>query len=421
MQNDYDLVVVGAGMAGAALACAVSSGLYPQLANMRIALLEARQLPTAAPPLQDDINCFDSRVSALTQASCDFFTKLGVWSHIEAMRSCRFRSMQVWDARGTSAIGFDADAIGAEQLGYIVENRVLTAALQMLLRQRSQVTIIDGVSMVQLQLPESGAVDGSGSIELDNGDVLRANLIVAADGAASPCREALSMPLRQWDYGQDAIVCTVEVTEPHQCTAWQVFTAAGPLAFLPLAGADARDYTAQQQSRLCSIVWSQRRPRARALMALDDAAFKQQLASALEHRLGPVVKVSSRHSFPLQQQHAIDYVREGFALIADAAHTIHPLAGQGINLGFADVQALARILDQAVAAGHTPGELAVLKRYQRERKTENLAMMAVVEGFKQLYDAPVPLPLFWLRNWGMRNIDRQGWIKNRILKYAMGA
>ncbi|MBT8149698.1 MAG: UbiH/UbiF/VisC/COQ6 family ubiquinone biosynthesis hydroxylase, partial [Gammaproteobacteria bacterium] len=379
------------------------------------------QLPAGAPSLQGNIDAFDSRVSALTQASCDFFAQLGVWPRIEALRSCQFQRMQVWDARGTSAIGFDADAIGAKQLGYIVENRVLTAALHATLRQREQVSIIDGVSMTQLQLPASSAVADSGCIQLDNGDSLSARLIVAADGAASPCRDALSMPLRQWDYGQDAIVCSVEMAKPHQCTAWQIFTEEGPLAFLPLARAGERGLAVQQQSRLCSIVWSQRRPRAEALMALDDDAFKQELARALEHRLGQVVTLSPRYSFPLRQQHAIEYVREGFALIADAAHTIHPLAGQGINLGFADVKALAGILDNAVASGHAPGELAVLKRYQRERKTENLAMMAIVEGFKQLYDAPVPLPLLWLRNWGMHSVDQQAWLKNRILKYAMGA
>jgi 2-octaprenylphenol hydroxylase len=216
---------------------------------------------------------------------------------------------------------------------------------------------------------------------------------------------------RESDYGHRAIVTTVEVEHSHQDTCWQRFLASGPLAFLPLPGADGRHY--------CSIVWSLQEDLVDDLLALDDAAFCVALECAFEGRLGDVLACARRAAFPLRQRHAIDYVQAGVALVADAAHTIHPLAGQGINLGLQDVAVLAR----EVLAGHTlgssPGELALLKRYQRQRKGENLVMMAAMDGFKAMFEQQA-LPLRWLRNAGMRGIGRIAPLKQQIIRHAMG-
>lgn len=419
MRHDFDVIIVGAGIAGSALACSLSSGFYAATKGLRIALVEAHKVSDKLPAQGGEVKGFDARVSALTRASIDYFEKLGVWSAMTALRSCPFVGMQVWDARGTGEINFDAQAMGVGYLGHIVENRVITAALMSAVREQ-RVEILDGCAVSSIMLPKAGErqqADGGAQVTLNNGSRMTADLVVAADGAHSPCRQMLGMPVRAWDYQQDAIVCTVAVSQPHQYTAWQTFTGTGPLAYLPLmTEPKSSDHVGPHY---CSIVWSQTRERAEQLLALPEAEFCQQLASALEFRLGDVVAVSRRQSFSLQQQHAIDYVHEGFALIADAAHTIHPLAGQGINLGIGDVQELAQTIAMATADGAPLGELARLQRYQRARKTDNLAMMAVVEGFKRLYE-PVPLPVMWLRNWGMQQVNSLPWLKNKILKYAMG-
>ncbi|MGB5325142.1 MAG: UbiH/UbiF/VisC/COQ6 family ubiquinone biosynthesis hydroxylase [Pseudomonadales bacterium] len=426
-EKSYDVIIVGGGIAGSTLAIAlVAAGATTS--GLRVALVEAREFPaTAFDPLKVSINDYDPRVSALTHASCEFYRQLSVWPAVQARRCCPFRAMRVWDARGSASIDFEADEIGEHELGFVVENRVLAAALLEQLVTGRRVALYDGVAVDDATISA-----GRATVTLADGSVLGADLLVAADGAGSPLREMMSIPVRRWDYGQDAIVCTVATEHPHQHTAWQVFTEEGPLAFLPLAAkagglfANGDNDTgeinpsAEQGTHLCSIVWSQTRDRAAALMSLADEEFQQALARALEKRLGKIVDVSRRHSFPLRQHHAVDYVREGFALLADAAHGLHPLAGQGLNLGIGDVRELADSVRAAVTARRSPGDLACLKRYQRARKTDNLAMLAAVESFHRLYQREVPLTLRWLRNEGMRAVDRQYWLKQRILRYAMG-
>ena len=415
MVQNYDVIIVGAGISGAALACALAQGNNA----LRIALLEAHPLREGWPPCETAIDGFDPRVSALTTASCQFLQALEAWPDIEARRSSPFRDMFVWDAEGTGQVHFEAADVRAEQLGFIVENRLVVAALVNRARQLPSIDIIAGTPVASLHLPGAAGVaalepgDELASITLEDGRQLLASLVVAADGANSVLRKQLDMPVREWDYEQDAIVCTVQLAQSHQATAWQRFMSTGPLAFLPLAGAP------ESGGSYCSIVWSQQREHAQALMALDDDAFRESLARAFERRLGDIVAMSKRFSFPLTQRHAVDYVLPGFALVADAAHTIHPLAGQGINLGLGDVRALSGSLLNAAARGQSAGDIAVLSRYQRQRKGDNLAMMAAVEAFKRAFEQQ-PLPLHWLRNTGMNWFDRQRGLKNRVIKYAMG-
>lgn len=427
MDNTFDIAIVGSGIAGSALACALTANASSQATPLRIALIEAQPLASHLPEREGEINDFDPRVSALTVASQAFLSELGVWPTMAEQGISRFEKMQVWDAEGTGEVSFDAADVRAPVLGHIVENRVTVAALVKQLKLASNIHIFDGHSVARLRLPET-SIDKQPELEsqlepqlepqlqpqleLDNGTVISSTLIVAADGAHSPLRDMAGLTIREWDYQHDALVCTVRVEQPHQQTAWQRFTSHGPLAFLPLT-------VAANDKHYCSIVWSQTPEQTAAAMAMDDDAFCAALGRAFEHRLGKVMACSQRFSFPLRQRHAIDYVKPGFALIADAAHSIHPLAGQGINLGLADVQVLSKCILAAHTRGQSVGDIAILNRYQRQRKGDNLAMMAAVEGFKRLF-APIPLPLRWLRNAGMNVLQQQKKLKNQIIKYAMG-
>ena len=220
------------------------------------------------------------------------------------------------------------------------------------------------------------------------------------------------MDTREWDYRQQAIVCTVKTQHSHRATAWQSFLSSGPLAFLPLRSAAGDDHH-------CSIVWSADTARAEQLMALDDQAFAEALERGLESRLGKIEFVDKRHAFPLRQRHARDYTQPGLALVGDAAHSIHPLAGQGVNLGLLDAAVLA---EEILRAGERQVDLydpSLLQRYQRRRAANNLGMMALMEGFKRLF-GETALPVRWLRNVGMSMVDSAGPAKNLIAEQAMG-
>lgn len=401
----YDVVVVGGGMTGSALAL----GLSRQ--GWRVALVEAAEvgplleMPQAAHHVDD----FEPRVSAISAASQRLLADLGAWPEVARQRHCPYSGMTVWDAEGTGSIHFDAVSMGVAELGAIVENRMLVRGLFTMLAD-SPVTVYSGATVTAMSRPEGGRR----TIALADGGSVSATLVVAADGALSRVRQWAGLPTREWDYQQQAIVCTVQSTQSHQYTAWQRFSQTGPLAFLPLRSEDPDD-----DGRFCSIVWSQDSDEARRLMALPEPAFMAELEAAIESRLGPLVAVSRRFAFPLRQRHAKEYIAEGLALVGDAAHTIHPLAGQGVNLGYADVRVLLDELGRARKTGLAANDPLLLARYQRRRKGDNLAMMAAMEGFKHLFGRD-ELPLRWLRNTGMRWLDRAEPLKHRIAAQAMG-
>lgn len=396
----FDAVIVGAGIAGGALALALS-GL-----GLSIALVEARALAPPPLPRTRRMTDFDSRVSALTPRSRALLAAVGAWDAIAAYRLCPYRHMVVWDAEGTGRVDFDCRDVDAEALGFIVENRALIASLLGRVAALPDIELLGGVAVQSCHQTLDGA-----HLELSGGATLAARLVVAADGALSPLRRQLGFSTREWDYGHRAIVATVETARDHEHTAWQRFLPSGPLALLPLPGPPGR--------HLCSIVWSILDEAADEVLELSAAGFCDALGRASEYRLGEVLGCSARRAFPLQQRHAVDYVREGIALIGDAAHTIHPLAGQGINLGLADVAVLAQEIAAGCARGESPGALTLLARYQRRRKGDNLLMMAAMDGFKRLFEQTAP-PLRWLRNAGMRGVDRLPPLKQQLMRHAMG-
>lgn len=392
-----DLIIVGAGMVGSALALAL------QHSGLQILLLDGG--PLSVKPF-DQSAAFEPRVSALSAASQRILERLGAWDGIAARRTSPYGEMQVWDGSGTGQVHFSAASVHAEVLGHIVENRVVQDGLLDALYE-ADLGLLPGARLEQLR--RSG---DDWLLTLTDGRELRAPLVIAADGANSAVRRLAGCATREWDYLHHAIVTSVRCSKPHQQTAWQRFTDDGPLAFLPLAKADDVEHW-------CSIVWSTTPAEAERLMALDDAAFCHELGKAFEWRLGEVLESDPRHCIPLRQRHAKRYVEPGLALIGDAAHTIHPLAGQGVNLGFLDAAVLAEVLLHALERGENLADIKVLGRFERRRMPHNLAMMAAMEGFERLFQAD-PLPLRWLRNSGLNLVDGANEAKALFVRQALG-
>ncbi|TLX58893.1 2-octaprenyl-3-methyl-6-methoxy-1,4-benzoquinol hydroxylase [Stutzerimonas nosocomialis] len=392
-----DLIIVGAGMVGSTLALALE-GTGLDIVVVDGGPLEVSPFDAQAP--------FEPRVSALSAASQRILERVGAWPGIAARRASPYTDMQVWDGSGTGQVHFCAASVHAPVLGHIVENRVVQDALVERLRERGSVRLLADARLEQLR--RSG---DEWLLTLEDGQQIRTPLLVAADGANSAVRRLSGCETREWDYLHHAIVTSVRCRESHRLTAWQRFTDDGPLAFLPL--------TRDGDTHGCSIVWSVPEREAERLMALDDAAFCQALGRAFETRLGEVEHADPRLCIPLRQRHAKRYVQQGLALIGDAAHTIHPLAGQGVNLGLLDAAVLAEVLQAALRRGEQPGDLRVLSRFERRRMPHNLSMMAAMEGFERLFQAD-PLPLRWLRNSGLKLVETLPGAKAMFVRQALG-
>lgn len=396
MEMRADVLIVGAGMVGSALALALRDS------GLQVLLLDGG--PLSVKPFDPDL-AFEPRVSALSAASQRILDRLGAWDGIVARRASPYADMRVWDGSGTGQIHFSAASVHAEALGHIVENRVVQDALLERLHD------CDMGLLANARLEQMRRSGDEWLLTLADGRALRAPLVIAADGAHSAVRRLTGTPTREWDYLHHAIVTSVQCSQPHKLTAWQRFTDDGPLAFLPLARDGGQAW--------CSIVWSTTPEQAERLMDLDDATFCAELERAFEGRLGQVLSADPRLCVPLRQRHAKRYVAEGLALIGDAAHTIHPLAGQGVNLGFLDAAVLAEVLLHAHERGERLADLRVLSRFERRRMPHNLALMAAMEGFERLFQAD-PLPLRWLRNSGLKLVDRLPEAKALFVRQALG-
>jgi 2-octaprenylphenol hydroxylase len=395
METRADLLIVGAGMVGSALALALrDSGLN---------ILVVDGGPLTVKPFVADAP-FEARVSALSIASQRILERLGVWDGIVARRVSPYSDMHVWDGSGTGKVHFSASSVHAEVLGHIVENRVVQDALVERLHD-SNIGLLADARLEQMR--HSG---DDWLLTLSDGRTLRAPLVVAADGANSTVRRMTGTATREWDYLHHAIVTSVRTADSHRKTAWQRFTDDGPLAFLPLD---------REGEHWCSIVWSVTPEQSERLMKLDDERFCRELENAFEGCLGQVISADSRVCVPLRQRHAKRYVAPGLALIGDAAHTIHPLAGQGVNLGFLDAAVLAEVLRDAVERGERLADERVLSRYERRRMPHNLALMAAMEGFERLFQADA-LPVRLLRNAGLKMVDRSAEAKALFVRQALG-
>nr|WP_086940277.1 FAD-dependent 2-octaprenylphenol hydroxylase [Thaumasiovibrio occultus] len=391
MIQQFDIVIVGGGMVGLSLAAALKD------AQLQIAVIEGREPELA---LSDD---YANRVSALTRASERYLQRLGVWDSIASRRVAPYTQMAVWEHDSFGAIEFDAADFGEDNLGHIVENQVIQAALW------QQVAQQDNVEIFAPAICDSITMGGREAfVVLDDGRHLTASLVVGADGANSWVRRQLNIPLTHWDYGHHALVANIRTELPHQGCARQIFRPSGPLAFLPLPESD-----------LCSIVWSLPPEEAQELLAMSPEAFTQALTVAFDNRLGLCELVGERASHPLTMRYARDFVVDRCVLIGDAAHTIHPLAGQGVNLGFMDAAALAQTIMALQAEGTFSGSKAELRSFERWRKAEAAQMIGAMEGFKHLFAGTNPAKRL-VRSLGLRLANDLPGVKPVLIRRAMG-
>lgn len=389
MSERFDVVVVGGGIVGNATALALARDRW------QVALVEAG--PPPAVPLPDDRPTL--RVSTLNPAAIELLRRLEVWDRLPADRLGWFDRMHVWESDIDLGLSFSAADARMAQLGCVLENELVAAALWQ--AGESQVRQWSGTQVDTLELGEGGA-----TVALADGTALQADLIVAADGARSKVRELAGIGINRHAYGQLGVVATVAV-EDHQDTAWQRFLPTGPLAFLPLA------------NRRSSIVWSLPEAEAKELLACDDEAFSQRLEEAAQGCVGEVTVIGERGAFPLNRMHATDYVKRRVVLVGDAAHVVHPLAGQGANLGLADAAALAEVVATGRDLKRRAADPKTLRSYARWRRSDNAIMIEALHQIAGMYGRDTP---GWrgLRLLGARAINQAGWLRGMLIQHASG-
>nr|WP_198419208.1 FAD-dependent monooxygenase [Motilimonas pumila] len=388
--QSYDVVIIGGGMVGLSLAAALNNSA------IKVAIIEG-QLPD-----EHFSEIADNRVSALSAASERILSRLGTWPEI-ADHAAAYQSMEVWDQDSFGRITFAAEQLQQQHLGHIVENRRIQLALLAKVKQQTNVTLLMPHQVKQLAMGE-----GEAWLQLHNGQALTAKLVVGADGAQSWTRQQMAIPLVYRDYQHHAIVATVATTESHQGCARQAFTPQGPLAFLPLS-----------QPHQCSIVWSVSPERASELMALTEQEFNKALTMAFDNQLGLCRVLSHRFKVPLAMRYARNFAQHRCALVGDAAHTIHPLAGQGVNLGLLDAASLAQEIIRHHASGLDIGQLSQLRQFERWRKAEAVDMILAMEALKQGFSGNHPLKKL-IRDVGLTLVDKLTPLKQSFMVRAMG-
>ena len=384
-----DVAIVGGGMVGGALAL----GLAQQ--GFTVTVLEK-----ATPPAFDPASAPDVRISAISAASVGLLNSLGVWDAIRAMRVHAYRRLETleWES---AHVAFDAAELKLPELGYMVENKVLQWGLWQALAAHEAVTLRVGSELKTMQRGETQT-----ALHLREGETIHARLVIGADGATSQVREMAGIGVHAWQYQQSCMLISVECADDPGDSTWQQFTPSGPRAFLPLF-----DHWA-------SLVWYDAPARIRQLQSMTMAQLQQEIASHFPARLGRVTPQAAG-AFPLTRRHALQYVQPGLALVGDAAHTIHPLAGQGVNLGYRDVDALLEILAEARGRGEDWASLPVLKRYQARRRADNFIMQSGMDLFYAGFSNDLA-PVRMLRNIGLMAAERAGMLKRQALKYALG-
>jgi 2-octaprenylphenol hydroxylase len=400
--NQYDIVIVGGGMVGLAMAASLAES------ELNILLIEKQPLDDSLPlsqlsQSQFDQNQSDVRVSAISPANRRWLETINAWQNIPDCLQANYQSMKVWDGDGTGSIEFSAADIAEPDLGVIVENQIVQAAILKSVKSYGNIRCIFGHAVEQIEVNQQKV-----ELHLDDGRVCSGQLLIGADGAHSVVKQALDIQSSETDYQQLAYVANVRCELPHQDTAWQRFTPFGPVAFLPMPSPS-----------VCSVVWSLDKQQTKQLQGLSRQEFAQKLQYAFESRLGKVELISDYFSFPLVKRHASHYLTQRVALVGDAAHTIHPLAGQGVNLGFQDASCLSALILKLKQEDRDFGLKANLRPFERERKTENLIMQNAMSGFKHLF-ANQTLPVTLLRNFAMSALDNVPMVKQTIIRKAMG-
>lgn len=390
--QSVDVAIVGGGMVGLAVACGL------QGSGLRVAVLEQREPQPLAADADPAL-----RVSAINAASEKLLTRLGVWSDIVVRRASCYHGMEVWDKDSFGRIEFNDQSMGYSHLGHIVENAVIHYALWQKAQQSSDITLMAPAELQQVAWGENEAF-----LTLKDGAMLTARLVIGADGANSWLRNKADIPLTFWDYRHHALVATIRTEEVHGAVARQAFHGEGILAFLPLS-----------DPHLCSIVWSLAPQEAERMQQASDERFNQALNMAFDNRLGLCRVESERQVFPLTGRYARQFAAHRLALVGDAAHTIHPLAGQGVNLGFMDAAELVDELKRLHRQGKDIGQYLYLRRYERSRKHSAAMMLAGMQGFRELFAGTHPAKKL-LRDVGLKLADTLPGVKPQLLRQAMG-
>lgn len=382
--EQYDIAVVGGGMVGAAVA------LGAAMQGKTVALIEGKP-PEEFLPSQP----MDLRVSAISAASVNLLKELGAWDAILATRVCPYRRLETWE-HPECRTRFDADSLGMDLLGYIIENRVIQLGLWQRIKEQPSINLYCPASLSRMLFEQE-----SNQLVLSDGETLQAKIVIGADGANSKVRELAGIGITAWDYRQECMLINVETEKPQQDITWQWFTPSGPRSFLPLKGHQG------------SLVWYDSPQRIRQLLAMNYSAIEQEISSYFPAELGDV-KVLNSGAFPLTRRHAQQYVKRRCVLVGDSAHTINPLAGQGVNLGFKDVDELLKVLSKT-----SWDTESVLMGYQTRRKPDNLLMQSGMDLFYKVFSNDIP-PLKIVRNTLLKLAEHGGPIKEKVLKYALG-
>ncbi|MEX3018890.1 3-demethoxyubiquinol 3-hydroxylase [Kluyvera sp. STS39-E] len=384
-----DVAVVGGGMVGGALALGLAQH------GFTVVVLEKN-----APPAFESLAPPDVRISAISASSVSLLKSLGVWDAVLAMRAHPWRSLETWEWQNAHVV-FDASELKLPNLGYMVENNVLQLALWQALEAHPQVVLRHGISLEKMHSAGEGQI-----LRLADASEIHAKLVVGADGATSQVRQQAGIGIHGWQYPQSCMLITVKSENEPGDSTWQQFSPTGPRAFLPLF------------DNWASLVWYDTPARIRQLQSLSMPQLQREIAAHFPERLGQVTPVAAG-AFPLTRRHAQQYVQPGLVLVGDAAHTIHPLAGQGVNLGYRDVDALLDVLASARSVGENWASLPVLQRYQARRRMDNLAMQSGMDLFYAGFSNDLA-PLRVLRNIGLMAAQRAGVLKRQALKYALG-
>lgn len=389
VKTDFDAIIAGGGMIGAAAAL----GLAQE--GLRVAMIE-RQSPA---PFNASSHP-DIRISAISCASISLLKQLGVWQHVLDMRCAPYLTLETWEEENTHVV-FDAKSLGLPELGYMVENRILQLALWKEIEKNSNITLLCPNSLSNMSYS-----DNQWNMTLSDGRNISTQLVVGADGANSQVRQLAGIGSNGWQYRQSCMLITVKTELPPEKGTWQRFYPSGPRAYLPLF------------DNWACLVWYDSPERIRKLQSMPMVQLEKEILHAFPERLGKVTPIAAG-SFPLTRQHASRYVDKGIILLGDAAHTINPLAGQGVNLGYRDVDCFLKLVANAKEHYEPWNSLALLKKYQRRRMPDNLAMQAGMDLFYHAFSHPLP-GLKMVRNLGLMVAQNAGKAKEIALRYALG-